>query len=66
MMMMMTTGISVVVSAAELDRYALFRDHYWLSRGCRSGERRTGEKDSDSQCGTGEQQYVFHDLISLD
>jgi len=50
------TGISVVVSASEVNRYALFRDHHWPI-GRNGGP---GEKDSDSQCRAGEHHCIFH------
>jgi hypothetical protein len=54
--MMVMTGISVVVSASEVNRYALFRDHHWPI-GRNGGP---GEKDSDSQCRAGEHHCIFH------
>src|ERR1700674_2890499 len=48
--MTMPTGISVVVSitvsVSEVGRYAaaLFRDHHWPIRRCRSSKRGTGQK----------------------
>jgi hypothetical protein len=63
--MMMMTGISVVVSVSEVNRYTtLFRDHQWPLRGGRSRKRGTGEKNSDTQCCTGEHHYFFHDFDS--
>jgi hypothetical protein len=62
----MTTSVPVVVSLSEVDRYAsLFRDHRGPIRLRRSRKRGTGQKDSKSQCSTGEHRCFFHDVLSV-